>query len=53
MKSLNKSAELWTNMSAKEIENSNYAGQCCFNIKVNSAIQTDQDQSKQERVESK
>ncbi len=34
MKSLNSSSNLWTNMSAKEVENSNYSSSCCFNVRV-------------------
>lgn len=36
MKSLNNSANLWTNMSAKEVEDKNYSSSCCFNVRVNS-----------------
>lgn len=39
MKSLNKSEELWTNMSAKEVEISSYSASCCFNIKINSNVE--------------
>ena len=38
MKPLNKSPELWTNMTAKEVETSNYMSSCCFNIKVSKNI---------------
>lgn len=38
MKSLNKSKELWTNMSAKEVENSSYASSCCLNVRISSSI---------------
>jgi hypothetical protein len=40
MKSLNNSKELWSNMSVKEIENSNYNSACCLNARVNSDIQS-------------
>jgi hypothetical protein len=40
MKSLNKSKELWTNMSVKEVENSNYNSSCCLNARVNSEIRS-------------
>jgi len=38
MKSLNKSRELWTNMSAKEVENTQFSAKCCLNVKIDSAI---------------
>lgn len=39
MKSLNKSKELWTNMSVKEVEDSNYSAACCLQARINASIQ--------------
>jgi len=35
MKSLNNSDGLWTNLSAKEVEISEYQAACCLNIRIN------------------
>jgi hypothetical protein len=52
MKSLNKSKELWTNMSVKEVEDSNYNAACCLNARVNASIQNSADKEKKaERTE--
>ncbi|MFZ5823907.1 MAG: hypothetical protein ACOY94_06220 [Bacillota bacterium] len=34
MKSLNQTQELWTNLSVKEVENSNYQSACCLNARI-------------------
>jgi hypothetical protein len=40
-KSLNKSEELWTKMTAKEIEKAQYIASCCLNVRVNSSVHND------------
>jgi hypothetical protein len=43
MKPLNNSDELWTNLSAKEVEIAEYQAACCLNIRINRQAQVARD----------
>ena len=43
MKALNNSDGLWTNLSVKEVEVSEYQAACCLNIRINRQAQVSRD----------